>query len=394
MRTGRAVLAGALLAAVVAAPASADLNGELSEVRNRVDSLRSQVSGTEGERSDLAGSILDTAARLDVLSAELAESGAALAETEAEIGGITATVSLLDDSIDRRETAVVDLQSRVGSSREAALRRVVQLYMAADSAGINSLVVEDVQQTTVGAVYAERIEAMARAEIARFESLRRSEEQAVARLAVERTERADQIATLESQRALRQARADDVAARTGAVQSLLAEQVALLAQMDAEIAEIEGEISSLEREQDRIQELIRIESSTGGTRPQGILVRPVAGGVSSGFGPRIHPIYGTVRMHTGVDMNASCGVEIRAAEAGRVFLADWKGGYGLTVMIDHGGGMSTLYAHQTITAVGYGQQVQRGQVIGYAGTTGTSTACHLHFEVRLGGAPVDPAPYL
>jgi murein DD-endopeptidase MepM/ murein hydrolase activator NlpD len=77
-----------------------------------------------------------------------------------------------------------------------------------------------------------------------------------------------------------------------------------------------------------------------------------------------------------------------------VFLADWKGGYGLTVMIDHGGGMSTMYAHQSSAAVGYGQQVGAGQVIGYIGSTGTSTACHLHFEVRLGGNPVDPAPYL
>jgi murein DD-endopeptidase MepM/ murein hydrolase activator NlpD len=93
-------------------------------------------------------------------------------------------------------------------------------------------------------------------------------------------------------------------------------------------------------------------------------------------------------------MNAACGEPIRAAAQGRVFVADWKGGYGITVMIDHGGGMATLYAHQSRAAVGYGQQVSTGDVIGYAGTTGISTGCHLHFEVRLAGAPVDPAQYL
>jgi murein DD-endopeptidase MepM/ murein hydrolase activator NlpD len=173
----------------------------------------------------------------------------------------------------------------------------------------------------------------------------------------------------------------------------MAEQQALLAEVDAVIDEIEGEIASLSAEQDRIRTLISSEQSTGGSRP-GALYRPVPGGVSSWYGYRIHPIYGDQRLHTGLDMNAGCGEPIRAAAAGRVFLADWKGGYGLTVMIDHGGGMSTMYAHQSSAAVGYGQQVGAGQVIGYIGSTGTSTACHLHFEVRIGGNPVDPAPYL
>ena len=115
----------------------------------------------------------------------------------------------------------------------------------------------------------------------------------------------------------------------------------------------------------------------------------MSGPIVSAFGYRVHPIYGDLRLHTGVDIDAACGEPIIAASGGRVFLADWKGGYGLTVMIDHGGGMSTLYGHLSDVAVGYDQQVVVGEVIGYIGTTGVSTGCHLHFEVRVG----DPYDY-
>ncbi|NIR42359.1 MAG: M23 family metallopeptidase, partial [Actinobacteria bacterium] len=138
---------------------------------------------------------------------------------------------------------------------------------------------------------------------------------------------------------------------------------------------------------------IEQEQSRAGTAP-GSLLRPVPGGVSSGYGWRIHPIYGDSRLHTGWDMNASCGVPIKAGAGGRVFYSGWRGGYGNAVMIDHGGGLSTLYAHQSSIGVSYGDRVGAGEVIGWVGTTGTSTACHLHFETRVNGTPVDPIAYL
>ena len=92
-------------------------------------------------------------------------------------------------------------------------------------------------------------------------------------------------------------------------------------------------------------------------------------------------------------MNAGCGAPIRASESGVVIYSGWKGGYGNAVIIDHGGGMSTLYAHQSRLGVSYGESVGIGDTIGWIGTTGVSTGCHLHFEVRINGAPVDPTPY-
>ena len=99
-------------------------------------------------------------------------------------------------------------------------------------------------------------------------------------------------------------------------------------------------------------------------------------------------------MHNGVDMHAGMGVPIKAAAAGKVILAGVKGGYGNTVMIDHGGGMVTLYAHQSKLGVKAGQRVRAGEIIGWVGSTGQSTGPHLHFEVRINGVPQDPERYL
>jgi murein DD-endopeptidase MepM/ murein hydrolase activator NlpD len=116
--------------------------------------------------------------------------------------------------------------------------------------------------------------------------------------------------------------------------------------------------------------------------------------VTSGYGPRRHPIFGDERMHTGVDFGAAAGTPIRAAADGVVVWAGPRGGYGLTVIIDHGDSLATLYAHQEAVAVAEGRRVRRGEVVGYVGATGYATGPHLHFEVRVRGNPVDPLPYL
>lgn len=112
--------------------------------------------------------------------------------------------------------------------------------------------------------------------------------------------------------------------------------------------------------------------------------------ISSGFGPRLHPIWGNVRMHNGIDYGGNSGDEIYAAAAGVVIMAEMRGGYGNTVVIDHGDQWGTLYAHQSNIRVVPGQQVSRGEVIGWVGSTGHSTGPHLHFELRELGAPRDP----
>ncbi|MEO0686911.1 MAG: M23 family metallopeptidase, partial [Cyanobacteria bacterium J06649_11] len=129
-------------------------------------------------------------------------------------------------------------------------------------------------------------------------------------------------------------------------------------------------------------------------RGSGIMAFPSDGYISSPYGWRSHPILGRGRLHTGIDFAANYGSTIRAADSGTVLYSGWYGGYGKTVIINHGKGISTLYGHSSKLYVKSGENVKRGQPIAAIGSTGFSTGPHLHFEVRKNGTPVNPAKYL
>jgi murein DD-endopeptidase MepM/ murein hydrolase activator NlpD len=126
----------------------------------------------------------------------------------------------------------------------------------------------------------------------------------------------------------------------------------------------------------------------------GQFILPADGPITSQFGWRVHPILGTSRFHNGLDFGAEYGSIIKAADNGVVIAAEWTGGYGNAVIIDHGNGLTTLYGHTSQMYVTAGQTVQKGQPIAAVGSTGLSTGPHLHFEVRRQGEPIDPSPFL
>lgn len=129
-----------------------------------------------------------------------------------------------------------------------------------------------------------------------------------------------------------------------------------------------------------------------GTMPASM---PVAAyGITSGFGMRQHPILGVWRSHAGLDLAASYGSPIVATSDGMVSTAGWQGGYGLLVTLDHGGGLQTRYGHMSRLNVQPGQQVSKGSVIGYVGSSGLATGPHLHYEIRLNGLAINPATHI
>jgi murein DD-endopeptidase MepM/ murein hydrolase activator NlpD len=116
--------------------------------------------------------------------------------------------------------------------------------------------------------------------------------------------------------------------------------------------------------------------------------------MTSNFGLRWHPVVGGRRQHEGVDLASPVGTPIHATADGTVAKADWFGGYGLFVQLEHGGNLATRYGHMSRLNVAAGQHVHKGDIIGYVGSTGRSTGPHLHYEVRVNGAPVNPIPYM
>lgn len=121
---------------------------------------------------------------------------------------------------------------------------------------------------------------------------------------------------------------------------------------------------------------------------------PCNGVITSPYGYRVHPIFGTTIYHSGMDIGVDYGTPIHAADSGTVIYSGWISGYGNAVIIDHGGGVQTLYGHNQSLNVSEGESVAKGSVIAYAGSTGNSTGPHCHFEVRVNGEPADPMAYL
>lgn len=169
-----------------------------------------------------------------------------------------------------------------------------------------------------------------------------------------------------------------------------------LDKLQRERQEYERALDELEQLSEELTKVIQELQSKHKVAPAGKLSFswPVVGRLVSGFGRRLHPILRRYRNHTGIDIAVRSGTPVKAAESGLVLHSGWLGGYGKTVIIDHGGGMSTLYAHNSSLSVSTGQTVTKGQVIALSGSTGLSTGPHVHFEVRVNGTPVDPMGYL
>ncbi|EKV01076.1 metalloendopeptidase-like membrane protein [Leptolyngbya sp. PCC 7375] len=174
------------------------------------------------------------------------------------------------------------------------------------------------------------------------------------------------------------------------------QQTQLITRLKDNRSALEAAQAQLARDSESLANLIRqrIAAANGIVLGTGQMSIPTSGGITSRFGSRIHPVLGYRRFHAGVDFGAPYGTRITAADSGKVIFSGWYGGYGNSVIIDHGGGLTTLYAHASRLNVREGQAVVKGQSIAAVGSTGLSTGPHLHFEVRRNGNPVDPMGFL
>ncbi|MEM7324859.1 MAG: M23 family metallopeptidase [Actinomycetota bacterium] len=212
------------------------------------------------------------------------------------------------------------------------------------------------------------------------------------------------LATAEAERAERDARVaeKELEAELEILKDQQTEQLGLKAEAERRIDQWAGELTAYAREDAAIQELIGQSAAVVDTAINtpttpsalGFQWPVVDGRVTSEYGYRIHPVYGTRRLHAGIDIGAARGVPIASSNDGVVIFAGTQGGYGRTVIIDHGGGITTLYAHMSEIGAVEGQLVDRGDIVGFVGASGTATGNHLHFEVRINGGPSNPRNYL
>ncbi|MDH5371886.1 MAG: peptidoglycan DD-metalloendopeptidase family protein [Acidimicrobiia bacterium] len=384
-----------LLALALSIPAGAQSNEQkLSEIEQEIEDLSRQIKAQEEIKDQRAAEVAAVAARLNELQAQISEVQGRVEAKELDIANQEAELADLEVSLANLEALIAKTQVEIRQTRETVQERAVELYMSRSmNVGGVLLAVDEMADITVGLEYAGQVIEDSEALIRRLEVLEHQEELQQEQVEANKLRTQEILATLETERkelladrALLEEKEAQVVAELDAVKDLLAA-------VQADINEVEGELTELEREQAAVEAAIRAAQSTGGSNP-GILSWPVNASVSSPFGYRIHPISGVRKLHTGLDLSAGSGTTIKAAGSGVVILSSWYGGYGNAVVIDHGGGLSTLYAHQSSIAVSVGQSLVVGDTVGYVGSTGYSTGPHLHFETREWGTPVDPMNYL
>ena len=210
-----------------------------------------------------------------------------------------------------------------------------------------------------------------------------------------KTEMEDTKAELEDLKVQQEADIQEATAVIASLQSDINAKSGVLSQLTEQEKQLNADIQNKVNELNRQQEQNKPQPNPGGgsTIGTGSLVWPsYCTYITSRQGPRTHPVTGEYKNHGGTDIGASYGSAIYAADSGTVVRSadGWNGGWGNYVMIDHGNGMQTLYAHMSSRAVSVGQTVSRGQTIGYVGSTGMSTGPHLHFEMYVNGSRIDP----
>lgn len=441
-RRATALVATALAALLAAGAVSPAVAGSLDDERRRAEErAQNNEKALEDVHADLESTdaaLLQTQAELDAIQAEIPVAEAELTAAENLLAQLQLEAQLLADRLDvaRTEETTITEDISTDTARAEELRAAVgqvardaykgEMTTSSLAAVLDASTTEEFVQESALASTALRTQTQALRDLEQLTGVNRNRQ---ARLTAVREEidrlKADADAkVLEAEQARQAAEAaknalEDLQAqqqtKLAAIEDQKAAHLAKQAELEQQQAQLEADLKDVIRRQDEArrqaeEERRRQEAANGGSSgggggggsapAAGKLTNPTPLNpwvITSSYGYRIHPVYGYRKLHAGTDFRAYCGTAILAAAPGTVLWAQGRGGFGNQVMLDHGytGGQSlmTSYNHLSRFAVSSGQSVSRGQVIGYSGTTGTSTACHLHFEVYRNGGTVNPMGY-
>lgn len=379
------------------AKTKSQINEDLSEKQAQLDRARGEIQKAEAARKGALEDISVLDARIDSLEAQMAAVTAQRDRAVADLDATREELSRLGGRLAETQTRLAKTEEDLGTAQSSLDRRAVNIYKSGgigylevlvNSARLSDLITR-LDFLSFVVQEDERILSQVKSLRARVDAERRDLEAQQTRIADLEERQAEQTSRLEQIVAEQES-------KLGQVEAARAVKRGVVQKAETDKASWEKQEAALEAESDRLRDDLRTLTSgvKQTVRGTGEYVWPVQGRVSSPFGYRIHPIFKVRKMHTGVDLSASFGTSIRAADSGVVIQAGWRGGYGKTVVVSHGSGLTTLYAHQSTILVSVGEAVSQGDVIGKVGSTGYSTGPHLHFEVRLNGNPVNPMGYL
>lgn len=367
---------------------------EDEDLQNQLSDIQGQMAVQEQKKNEaeaIIGSVFERLRviqeQLDAATKEYKDIADQLAKTQAQI--------------DKTRARLAEEQAKLEARQDVFRKRIRDIYMHGQ---LNYL------DVVLGAKdfndFANRVELLRRIIAADMELITSIREQR------------DQIELmqqeLEGELSRQQVLMDEAEKKKAEIEERKSEQQAILYQAENDKATAEQAYRELEDASASIGEMLRQRAAEraaaaaaaaqgggddGGYSYQpvsgsGVFIWPVNGVITSEYGYRTHPIFGSTIYHSGMDIGVDYGTPVCAADSGVVVEADWISGYGYTVIIDHGNGLSSLYGHNESLNVSAGQSVSQGQVIAYAGSTGNSTGPHVHFEVRQNGDTVDPAAYL
>lgn len=380
-----------MLAAGVATPARPNALEAVRAHQRRLDAIRARLHEKQAELQRAAAAAVD-------LHAQLAETRSAIGSADRELDVLDARVAASRRKLAWEQLQLAAAEASARRHEEAYRHRIVQIYEHGELSYLEFLL-----QSRTFSEFAERFEDL-RLLVAADQ--RTVVERQRARRVLARREAAVEQTTvsLESDLAAEEqtrTRLDALAAERANLASLADRQRASVAQDVQSLDDLsESEERALEAAIAQRQRELEAQRTAAGGSPaapahgSGQFIWPVHGPITSPFGYRTNPFGGAPDFHPGLDIAAETGTPILAADSGRVIIAGWVSGYGNYIAIDHGRGISTGYGHCSRIDVSVGQDVQRGQVIGAVGSTGHSTGPHVHFEIRVNGRPVDPAPRL
>jgi murein DD-endopeptidase MepM/ murein hydrolase activator NlpD len=386
-----------LVLALTFAFAPHGVSAKSSTLQQRIEAQRKKAAALHERLHQKKAELSAATVRVQGLQTQLDETNAAIGTVQSRIGDLNAQERSTERKVDWNTVQLHAAQASFKLHDDALRRRLVDIYENGDVSYASVLL-----SARSFSEFVERWEDL-RLLIGANETAvreRKTAEQKVAAVEndLERTqlelnnERSDQqrdenqLATLADERRNLVAVADEQR-RSVAAQ---------VAQMEDLTAQEESELEGLIREREAELEAERKAQGIAGVEPSapGAFAWPVSGTITSPFGWRSNPFGGAPEFHQGLDIAAPQGTTITAAAGGTVIMAQWYGGYGNYILIDDGGGYSTGYGHLSAFYVSAGQTVKAGQAIGAVGCTGECTGPHVHFEIRINGKPVDPAPRL